>query len=79
MLIKSIPDKSDFLMGAAELLAGTWQTKTKTFGMENMEGIAARACIFKRLWSPGIDSKEWIPPAYVAWRASTTTLFLLGS
>ncbi len=25
-----------------------------------------RARIFKRLWSPGIDSKEWIPPAYVA-------------
>ncbi len=35
--------------------------------------------IFKRLWSPGIDSKEWIPPAYLAWRASTITLFLLGS
>jgi hypothetical protein len=24
-------------------------------------------------------SKESIPPAYVAWRAGTTTLFLLGS
>jgi hypothetical protein len=33
--------------------------------------------IFK--WSPGIDSKERIPPAYVAWRAGTITLFLLGS
>jgi hypothetical protein len=29
------------------------------------------ARIFKRLWSPGIDSKEWIPPAYVAWRVGT--------
>jgi hypothetical protein len=28
---------------------------------------------------PGIDSKELIPPAYVARRADTTTLFLLGS
>jgi hypothetical protein len=37
------------------------------------------ACIFKRLWSPGIYSKEWIPAAYVAWRAGTITLFLLGS
>ncbi len=37
------------------------------------------ARIFKRLWSPGIDSKEWIPPAYVAWRAGMITLFLLGS
>jgi hypothetical protein len=27
----------------------------------------------------GIDSKERIPPAYVAWRAGTITLFLLGS
>ncbi len=35
--------------------------------------------IFKRVWCPGIDSKEWIPPACVAWRAGTITLFLLGS
>ncbi len=34
---------------------------------------------FKCLWGPGIDSKEWIPPAYVAWRAGTKTLFLLGA
>jgi hypothetical protein len=38
----------------------------------------AWARIFKRLWSPGIDSKKWIPLAYVAWRAGTITLFLLG-
>ena len=37
-----------------------------------------RARIFKHLRSPEIDSKELIPPAYVAWRAGTTTLFLLG-
>jgi hypothetical protein len=42
-----------------------------------MPCIIAR--IFKRLWSPGIDSKEWIPPAYVARRAGTITLFLLGA
>jgi hypothetical protein len=36
------------------------------------------ARIFKREWGPGIDSKEW-PPAYVARRAGTITLFLLGS
>ncbi len=28
---------------------------------------------------PGIDFKESIPPAYVARRAGTATLFLLGS
>jgi hypothetical protein len=38
-----------------------------------------RARIFKRLWGPGIDSKELIPPVYVARRAGTITLFLLGS
>ncbi len=42
-------------------------------------GSEPKARIFKRLWSPGIDSKELIPPAYVAWRAGTITLFLLGS
>jgi hypothetical protein len=35
--------------------------------------------IFKLLMSPGFDSKESIPPAYVAWRAGTTFLFLLDS
>jgi hypothetical protein len=40
---------------------------------------SARGGIFKLLWSPEIDSKESIPPAYVAWRTGTRTLFLLGS
>jgi hypothetical protein len=35
--------------------------------------------IFKLLRIPGIDSKESTLPAYVDWRASMTTLFLLGS
>ncbi len=39
-------------------------------------GSESRARTFKCLWGPGIDSKEWIPPAYVAWRAGTITLFL---
>ncbi len=34
-----------------------------------------RTRIDKRLRSSGIDSKEAIPPAYVAWQAGTTTLF----
>ncbi len=45
----------------------------------NQRRDAYRARIFKRLWSPGIDSNKWIPQAYVAWRAGTITLFLLGS
>jgi hypothetical protein len=39
----------------------------------------ARAKIFTILRSPGIDSKESIPPFYVAKRATTITIFLLGS
>jgi hypothetical protein len=38
-----------------------------------------REGILKLLWSPGIESKESIPPAYIAWRAGTTTQLLLGS
>ncbi len=38
-----------------------------------------RAGIFKPLWSPGIDAKASTPPAYVAWRAGTITLFLVGA
>ncbi len=36
----------------------------------------SRARIFKLLRSPGIDSKELIPPAYVAWRAWDENLSL---
>jgi hypothetical protein len=39
----------------------------------------AETGIFKLLRNPGIDSKEPILPAYLACRAGTTTLFLLGS
>ncbi len=44
-----------------------------------MSKVLVRARIFKLFKSPRIDSRESIPPAYVAWRAGTTTLFLLGS
>jgi hypothetical protein len=36
-----------------------------------------RARICKRLRSPGIDSEESIPPAYVAWRANTTNMVVV--
>ncbi len=38
-----------------------------------------RARICKLLRCSGIDSKESIPAAYVAWRAGTTTLFVVPS
>ncbi len=36
------------------------------------KGILSWARICKRLWSPGVDSEESMPLAYVAWRAGTT-------
>ncbi len=35
----------------------------KSLVIEGLGANTAWARIFKRLWSPGIDSKEWIPPA----------------
>jgi hypothetical protein len=34
---------------------------------------------FNFLRSPEIDTKQRVPPAYVAWRAGTITMILLGS
>jgi hypothetical protein len=45
----------------------------------NSSTFVFRAGIFIRVWGPGIDSKEWIPPAYVAWQVGTITLCLFGS
>ncbi len=52
-------------------------------GIDSASSLAGRSdniiChTAKLLRSPGIDSKESISSAYEAWRAGTTTLFLLG-
>jgi hypothetical protein len=41
--------------------------------------VTTRARIFKLLSAPGIDSKESISPAYVAWRAGMNTLLYFKS
>jgi hypothetical protein len=46
---------------------------------DSIPGLLNRARTLKFLWGPGIDAKEWIPQAYVVWRAGTKTLFLLGA
>ncbi len=71
------------LCQSQDYLCSDWPIRVGV-GMEQISWnrtsqIKVRARIFKRLWSPGIDSKASIPPAYVAWRAGTITLFLLGS
>ncbi len=67
----------------AELLGSDQKSARVTFVRIGEEGAIVenqvRARIFKLLRSPRINSKESIPPAYVAWRAGTATLFLLGS
>ncbi len=47
--------------------------------MPNSSATKGRGGIFKLLRSPGIDSKESIPPAYVARRAGTTTVRQVAS
>jgi hypothetical protein len=34
--------------------------------------VSASEPEFVKVFSPGVDSKESIPPAYIAWRAGTT-------
>ncbi len=55
-------------------ISDDFQRKTGVFACKhNWDGI------FKILRSLVLDSKESIPPAYVACRAGTTNLFLRGS
>ncbi len=66
-----------------------WEFLFRNFGILSLQSKvlvisvdwihAFRARIFKLLRSPESDIKESIPPASVAWRAGTITLFLLGS
>jgi hypothetical protein len=50
-----------------------------TFTIKDRGETGEGARIFKRLWSPGIDSKEAILPAYGSRRADAITLLVLGS
>jgi hypothetical protein len=64
-------------MYVSNVAAAVSRGKVVHYIMETLgEGIQG---IFKRLWSPEIDSKERILPVYAASRAGTVTLFLLGS
>ncbi len=40
--------------------------------LRELQNLPLRARICNRLRSPGIDSKESIPTAYVAWRAGAS-------
>ncbi len=55
-------------------LIGYWQSRSVSVIVLKRSGYCSRnrARIFKRLRSPGIDSKKSIPPAYEACRAGTS-------
>jgi hypothetical protein len=52
-------------------------SRTSVYKLNNV--MQSRDGIFKLVRNPRIDSKESILAAYLAWRAGTITLFLLGS
>jgi hypothetical protein len=56
-----------------------WEERIEQADRNRETQVKKQSLIFKLLRSPRIDSKEPIPPGCVAWRACTTTLFLLGS
>ncbi len=64
-------------LGSASFQAGDSKSSSSPDLIPQRDPGREQSPYFKRLWSPGIDSKEWIPPAYVAGRAGTITLFLL--
>jgi hypothetical protein len=57
----------------------SWREGVYSMIMKDTKAFAYRDRMFKLLRTPGIDSKESVPPAYAAWRAGTTTLFLFDS
>jgi hypothetical protein len=62
-------DGIDFLQGIESVESMLWSLKVSKFGLIIQLGmvmIRIRARICKRLWSPGIDSEESVPPSYVA-------------
>ncbi len=64
--------------GRIPLLVNTFLTILGSYSISGIDfSPITRARIFIFLRSPRIDSKDSIPPGCEAWRAGTTTLFLL--
>ncbi len=61
-----------FASGFFTSLSLVSMTQAQAVNVNLGKGEITWARICKRLWSPGIDSEESIPPAYAAWRAGTT-------
>jgi hypothetical protein len=55
-----------------KLISLTVESEARGRGTETEVAELTRARICKRVESPGIDSHEPIPPAYLAWRGRTT-------
>ncbi len=59
-----IQDKLSALLVTAQLVEHV--NNLREFWSHIILNLVYWARIFKCLWGPGIDSKEWIPSAYVA-------------
>ncbi len=86
LINRSMTNYSAGVSGKGNIINPRWRTNKKRNGhLSPRSGTnifnlpASRPPLFLIGHYPGIDSKESIPPAYVASRAHTTTLFQLGS
>jgi hypothetical protein len=72
-IILSLTDLKEIILATAQVLLNFKHTDLYQCDIR----LHCRDGIFKLRRSPGMDSKESIPPANVAWRAGVTTLFYL--
>ncbi len=69
--------KNRKMTGRSQTLLGGWGSRGKDDRKQN--ALAPVAHTSPHVRSPEPEFLGSIPPAYVAWRAGTTTLYLLGS
>ncbi len=70
------------MMGLCVWMCGGGGGEVNKFINNIRQNASKKLCtepVFLIVYGSGIDSKELIPPAYVARRAGTITLFLFGS
>ncbi len=74
LAVNSTVDADDNLVNCSGTLTPAFSRQCTVVPPPHAESV-----FLNFLRCPGIDSKDSIPPAYVAWRFGTIILFLLGS
>jgi hypothetical protein len=49
------------------------------WNINSAEMASSEPVFLNAYWAPELTPEKEVPPAYIAWRAGTITLFLLGS